>query len=259
MKKLIPLLIFLASCGSSSESAANTNKITATYVRVVIVDCGNDLCISQEDALRSFDSAVAYYKSQMNRDVYLSGVEIISDPEPNKFMDINTFWKHDYRFDLLKKHLDKLNIKANTAKPESFLIFDKYLLDNNLRYSAGRSALCGVYKDSAYSVVYATNTPDERLKRRMRGVAAHEYLHWLGASHNDFDGDNVMNSDIADKDVLNMPPAASTLREVNQCISRRAFLMARYCKAKAKPKRCKQKYGLRNDEYVKEVFGEGVK
>jgi predicted Zn-dependent protease len=252
MKKLLFVIMFVFACGGSGDSSAQ--NISATYARVVIIKCAIGVdCISQDDALKAFEKAQYYSRTQLGRDLYLSGVDIIDDPEPNRFMTISEFWFNDYRFRLLGQLLGK--IKINAKKPEFFLVYDKYLVESNKRYNAGRSHLCGVYNVGNYSVVYATDVFAERLKTRFAVVTMHEIGHWLGASHNDFEGDNFMMSDTKDKDLLNVPPTQRTLTEINQCMSRRAYVKNKQCNKARRPKLCKKKFGLRSgDVTIGEVF-----
>jgi hypothetical protein len=253
MKKLLITILFLLACGGSGDSSAQ--NINATYARVVIIKCAEGVnCISQTDALVAFERAQYFFKTQLGRELYLSGVDIISDPDPSRFMTTSEFWLNDYRFRLLGQLLGKL--KINAKKPEFFLVYDKYLVGNGLRYNAGRAHLCGIYNPNAYSVVYATDVFAERLKTRFAVVTAHEIGHWVGASHNDFEGDNFMMSDAKDKDLLSIPPTQKTLKEINQCMSRRAYVKNKQCNKSRRPKLCKKKFGLRSaNKTIGEVFG----
>lgn len=255
MKKLLFVIMFICACGGSGDSSAQ--NISAVYARVVIIKCATGVnCISQDDALKAFERAQYFFKTQLGRELYLSGVDIITDPEPNRFMTTSEFWLNDYRFRLLGQLLGK--IKINAKKPEFFLVYDKYLVEGNKRYNAGRSHLCGVYNANNYSVIYATDVFAERLKTRFASVSAHELGHWHGASHNDFDSLNFMSADIKDVDVLNIAPTQRTLTEINQCMSRRAYVKNKQCNKKRRPKLCKKKFGIRSgDVTIGEVFGVG--
>jgi predicted Zn-dependent protease len=253
MKKLLLTIMFIFACGGSGDSSAQ--NISATYARIVLIKCADGVkCISQDDALMAFEKAQYFFKTQLGRELYLSGVDVIADPEPNKFMTTSEFWINDYRFRLLGQLVGK--VKINARKPEFFLVYDKYLTGNGLRYNAGRSHLCGIYNPDNYSVIYATDVFAERLKTRFASVTAHELGHWHGASHNDFESLNFMSADIKDVDVLNIPPTLRTLAEINQCMSRRAYVQNKQCNKSRRPKLCKQKFGLRSqDKTIGEVFG----
>jgi hypothetical protein len=105
--------------------------------------------------------------------------------------------------------------------------------------------------------VYATDVFAERLKARFSTITAHELGHWHGASHDDFGVDNFMNS-AGGEDGLAVPPTQRTLTEINQCMSRRAYVKNKQCNKARRPKLCKKKFGLRSgDVTIGEVFGVG--
>lgn len=253
MKKLLLTAIFLMSCGGSTPSAGQTVKDTS-YVRLVVIDCAE--CITVDQALTAFDRNRPFYESQLGRSLVLSGVDKVADPLPEKFLTISEFYKTQGRFYEVFNHLKKIGIKADAKRGEFILIYDKYLLDNNVKYTAGMAHLCGLYDANKFAVVYGAEASNPKMQTRMECATGHEIGHILGASHADFyKVDNLMMSDIGYKDLLNAPLLQQTLKEINQCMSRRIYIKSKECRGKNKPRKCLKNHNLRNNNLFKEVFG----
>lgn len=262
MRNFILSLILLGTvaCGGGGASSESP-KLEAVYVRLVVIDCGTDkTCITQSSALEAFEQSKVFYREQLGREIYLSGVDVVTDPTPGVFMNISEFYKTRWRYYDIKKHLNKIGVVADSKRGEFLLIFDKYLLDAGTRYTAGLSRVCGLYDSDTYSVVYAASVSSNtaKLQQRMNVVAAHEMGHWHGASHADFAPPNFMRSDTGYEDVLHLPAYSGTISEINRCMSRRVYVKIKSCNSRRRPKKCKVNAGLRSgstSELVGEIFG----
>lgn len=254
MKKLLLTVLFLIACGGGSASSGETKKDFVAYIRLVVINCPD--CITVDQAVQAFDRSKHFYETQLGRSIVLSGVDNVTDPFPSKFLTIPEFYKTEGRFYEVFQHLKKIGIKADTKRGEFILIYDKYLLDNNVKYTAGMAHLCGLYDGNKFAVVYGNTVNTESMGYRMAGVSAHEMGHWHGASHVDFANTiTFMSTDIKNLNILNTPPAERSLQEINQCISRSRFVKTKQCKARNKPKLCMKNHNLRTNSVIKEVFG----
>jgi hypothetical protein len=253
MKKLLLTAIFLASCGGSTPSAGQTVKDT-NYVRLVVIDCAG--CITVDQALTAFDRSKHFYETQLGRELILSGVDKVADPLPEKFLTISEFYKTQGRFYEVFNHLKKIGIRADAKRGEFILIYDKYLLDQGVKYTAGMAHLCGLYNADKFAVVYGAESSSTLMGTRNATTTAHEMGHWHGASHVDIHAEpNFMMSAGDYLDLLNLPPNERTLKEINQCMTRRIYIKSKECKGKNKPRKCLKNHNLRNNNLFREVFG----
>ena len=264
MKKLLITILFLLACGGGgSDSVAAPSGNQPLYVRLVLIECLTTArCAREEDALSQFARYKAYYKSQLDIEVILSGFDKVVEPT-EMFMTIQEFEGSQWRFYSIKRHLDKLGIIANTKGRESLLIIDKYLINksDNYVYPAGLSHTCGLYNAGAWSIVYAASGGEstDALKLVLGTHLAHEYGHYCGADHSNNSNPNnydFMSQDLWADDELIRPPSLMTLESINKCLTRRSYVKTKECNKNRRPKLCLKNAGLRDlEKPTGEIFG----